>query len=450
MDVLTLCLRYIVSRKIAIVSLFFIMVGVTANIVVVAVMDGFQERIQKHLRGTESDLTISLKGPPQVDHFARVSHALRDEMAGKGGPIVALAPHHFALGLIGNQQTRPGDLLPEEQMQAVRLVGIDFEAEKTVLPFERMLTVGQGGSDGLRPEDAHLQMSPEDLAEPFRPRPVPGVIIGSSLAKALRIKPGDKIQLLSGELRTGDDGKSEFKPNNIGFEVLGCFDSGRDDYDMTYVYLSRRDFEKLKWGDSKAGHFDCRTIQAKIVDSSKVAEVKEALAARHPYLSIGTWEEKNITLLAAVRSEKAMIVIILFFIIGIAAGSILGILYMMVIEKTRDIGILRSMGLSARRVIGVFVGCGSILGAVGASAGLALGLLIVNNINAIKDWLAGWPFYVEVFSEKIYRFKEIPVKLVPSWYLGTVIAAFLLAVLAGVIPAFTAARLDPVRCLKDD
>lgn len=451
MDVLTLCLRYIVSRKIAIVSLFFIMVGVTANIVVVAVMDGFQERIQKHLRGTESDLTISLNGPPQVDHFARVARELEGEMTTNGGPIVALAPHHFALGLVGSQQTKAETLLPEEQMQAVRIVGIDFELEKSVLPFERMLRVGEdGSSDGLRPEDAKLAMTAEDLADPFRPRPVPGVILGSSLARALRIRPGDKIQLLSGELRTGSDGKSEFKPNNIGFEVLGCFDSGRDDYDMTYVYVSRRDFEKLKWGDTPGSHFDCRTIQAKLVDPAKVAEVKEALVARHPNLTIGTWEEKNGTLLAAVRSEKAMIVIILFFIIGIAAGSILGILYMMVIEKTRDIGILRSMGLSSRRVVGVFVGCGSILGVVGSSAGLALGLLIVKNINAIKTWLAGPPFHVEVFSEKIYRFKEIPVKLVPEWYLGTVLAAFLLAVLAGVIPAFTAARLDPVRCLKDD
>ena len=113
-----------------------------------------------------------------------------------------------------------------------------------------------------------------------------------------------------------------------------------------------------------------------------------------------------------------MIVIILFFIIGIAAGSILGILYMMVIEKTRDIGILRSMGLSSRRVVAVFVGCGAVLGIIGSSAGLALGLAIVRNINAIKDWLAGWPFYFEVFNPKVYRFKDIPTKLVPEWVAG--------------------------------
>ena len=112
-DVLALTLRYIVSRKVAIVSLFFIMVGVMANIVVQAVMDGFQERIKSHLRGTESDLNFWVLELP-ADHFARVQQKLADEMSSRGGPIEALAPHHFALGIVGNQQVRPG-FWPEDQ-----------------------------------------------------------------------------------------------------------------------------------------------------------------------------------------------------------------------------------------------------------------------------------------------------------------------------------------------
>jgi lipoprotein-releasing system permease protein len=450
-DVLSLCLRYIVSRKIAIVSLFFIMVGVTANIVVVAVMDGFQDRIKSHLRGTESDLTVSFDGVLPFNQFERVKQELASDFASAGGPIASLAPHHFTLGIVGNQTTREG-LWPEDQMQAVRIVGIDYDLEKTVVPFGRMLT-------DLRPEDAALKMAPEDLEDPFRERSIPGVIIGTSLARALKLLPGDRFQILTGELRSanetqpahpGQPAAPDFKPNNLPFQLLGCFDSGRDDYDMTFVYLSLKDFERLKWGESEASHPDCRSVQVSLADPSKVAEVKAALAEKHPRLRFVSWEDKNQTLLAAVRSEKAMIVIILFFIIGIAAGSILGILYMMVIEKTRDIGILRSMGLSGRRVVGVFVGCGAILGLIGSSAGLALGLVIVKNINPIKTWLAGWPLYFEVFDEKIYRFKEIPTKIVPEWVYGTALAALALAIVAGVIPALTAARLDPVRCLKDD
>ena len=297
-----------------------------------------------------------------------------------------------------------------------------------------------------------MRLSKEDLAGP-----IPGAFGArrdhrkQSRQGAQGQAGGQALGRRRGKQKTTEQGQTEFKPNNLGFELPGCFDSGREDYDMTFVYMSRPDFERLKWGDSQVAHQDCRTVQAKVTDSTKVAELKEALMKRHPGLGIGTWEEKNPTLLEAVESEKSMIVIILFFIIGIAAGSILGILYMMVIEKTRDIGILRSMGLSSRRVVAVFVSCGAVLGILGSTAGLALGLAIVRNINPIKDWLAGWPFYFEgVLNPKVYRFKDIPTVLVPEWVAGTVIAAFLLAVLAGVIPAVTAARLDPVRCLKDD
>ena len=122
---------------------------------------------------------------------------------------------------------------------------------------------------------------------------MPGLVIGSSLARALKLRRGDRLQLITGDFRTDSRGNSEFKPNNLGFELLGCFDSGRDDYDMTYVYLSRPDFERLKWGDSPEPRPDCRSVQVRIADSSKVAEVKEALSQRHPSLIIGTWEEKN-------------------------------------------------------------------------------------------------------------------------------------------------------------
>src|SRR5262245_40859282 len=107
------------------------MVGVTANIVVIAVMDGFQNRIQSHLRGTESDLSISVAGTLPVEHFARVKEELKGEMADAGGPVVAFAPHHFELGIIANQQAGEG-IIPQDQRHAVRIVGIEYELEKQV------------------------------------------------------------------------------------------------------------------------------------------------------------------------------------------------------------------------------------------------------------------------------------------------------------------------------
>jgi lipoprotein-releasing system permease protein len=144
-----------------------------------------------------------------------------------------------------------------------------------------------------------------------------------------------------------------------------------------------------------------------------------------------------------------MIVIILSFIILIAAGSIMGILVMMVIEKTRDIGVLRSMGMSAARTTAVFWTAGSTLGFLGVGLGLAGGVAIVKNLNAITDWLHD-SFGVEVFNSKIYKFKEIPAALLPEWVAGVAIGAFLCAVVASLIPAWYASRLDPVKCLKHE
>ena len=172
-------------------------------------------------------------------------------------------------------------------------------------------------------------------------------------------------------------------------------------------------------GRQRAPHPDCRSVQARIVDASRSREVKEALgaASRADFVS---WEDKNQTLLAAVRSEKAMIVIILFFIIGIAAGSILGILYMMVIEKTRDIGILRSMGLSGRRVVAVFVGCGAILGLIGSSAGLALGLPSSRTSTRSRRGSRAGRSTSRCSTRRSTGSSDIPTKLVPEWVLGTV------------------------------
>ncbi len=443
MDVLTLCLRYIRSRKIAIVSLIFVAIAVTANIVVIAVMDGFQARIETHLRGIESDLTIQMGGDfLPINHLKAVSDELAGEMASNGGPIEHLSPHLQCWGLSASAVDF-GHSTVQTHYHPVKLLGIDYADEIQVVPFRKLLVE-------LRSQDSHLRIPDADLADPFRERAVPGVLIGTSLATAMGLRLGDTLQILTGRLRSenGNPNNTTFAHQNLAFQLVGCFDTGRDDYDMTYVYMTRTDFARLHWGANPPPHEDCKTVQARLRDGLDLKKTADQLKAAHPRLTILTWEDQAGRLMAAVRSEKAMIVIIIFFIIAVAAGSILGILYMMVIEKTRDIGILRSMGLSRLRVIGVFMGCGTVLGGIGSAAGLGLGLLIVRNINAIKDFLGR--FGIEVFSEKVYGFKEIPTKLLPEWVAGTVIVAVLLSILAGVIPAALAARLDPVRCLKDE
>lgn len=437
MDVLTLVLRYVSSRRVSFWAMLFVAIGVAANTVVVSVMDGFQDRVKAHVRGTESDLTLSIRGYAVTRHLAEVERVLGGEMEKAGGDVVALAPHRQALGMVANTRAIGGS-----KQLPVRITGIDFRREAAVIPLRRMMT------ENLRPEHAHLRAPDAVLDDPFADQVVPGLMMGTSLADALDLRIGDDVQVVSVTLKNNEQGETTFASSNKTFRLVACFDSGREDYDSLYVYMTSHDFGNAVYGGDKTRP-DCSTVQAKVADPSKVQEVKRRLAASYPTLEVVTWEEKNRTLLGAIKVEKMIIVIILFFIIAVAAGSILGILNMMVSEKRKDIGILRSMGMSSRRVTLVFLGCGAFIGLVGSVLGTVLGLLIAANVNAIKDFLARPPLNIEVFSAEIYRFKDIPTRMEPEWIGGVALGAFLLATLAGAISAAAAARLDPVRCLKD-
>ncbi len=142
-----------------------------------------------------------------------------------------------------------------------------------------------------------------------------------------------------------------------------------------------------------------------------------------------------------------MLNILLFMIIAVAGFGILAIFFMIVVEKTRDVGILKSLGASSRGIMGIFLGYGLSLGFVGAGVGLTIGLLFVHYINQIRDaieWITGQP----VFDPAIYYFYEIPTIVDLFTISWIVLGALMIAVLASVLPAFRAARLHPVEALR--
>jgi lipoprotein-releasing system permease protein len=164
-------------------------------------------------------------------------------------------------------------------------------------------------------------------------------------------------------------------------------------------------------------------------------------------VSIRTWEEKQGLLLSAVEVETAILNVLLFMIIAVAGFGILAIFYMIVVEKTRDIGILKSLGASSSGVMSIFLSYGLGLGFVGSSAGVVLGLLFVRYINEIEDVLS-WITGRKVFDEKIYYFFEIPTSVNPWMVFWVAAGATGIAVLASILPARRAARLHPVRALR--
>jgi lipoprotein-releasing system permease protein len=163
--------------------------------------------------------------------------------------------------------------------------------------------------------------------------------------------------------------------------------------------------------------------------------------------TVRTWEQKPGPLLAAVDIESAILNVLLFLIIAVAGFGILAIFYMIVVEKTRDIGILKALGAGSGGVMSIFLSYGLALGIVGSGVGVVLGLLFVRYINVIESWIT-WLLGRKVFDERIYYFPSIPTSVNPWMVVWVAIGAMTIAVLASVLPARRAARLHPVEALR--
>ena len=191
------------------------------------------------------------------------------------------------------------------------------------------------------------------------------------------------------------------------------------------------------------------TVQIKLKDDADpavaVALLKEAFPAER--FSVGTWESKQGPLLAAVDMETTILNVLLFLIVAVAGFGILAIFYMIVVEKTRDIGILKALGAGSRGILTIFLSYGLSLGIVGAGVGCVLGLLFVRHINEVEKFIS-WLTGRKVFDERIYYFPEIPTRVDPLTVVFVACGAVAIAVAASVLPARRAAGLHPVRALR--
>lgn len=260
------------------------------------------------------------------------------------------------------------------------------------------------------------------------------------LHKVMLVQPGDDIVLST--VTVG-------KPPEIvkmNATVVDSFRSGMNEYDTSVVLMNIKELQKNR---GMQLHDAITSIHIRLKNYDDAPKAIAALQGAFPpgMVTIKTWEEKQGLLLSAVEVETAILNVLLFLIITVAGFGILAIFYMIVVEKTRDIGILKSLGASSNGVMSIFLYYGLGLGIVGSSAGVVLGLLFVRYINQIEDGLS-WVTGRKVFNEKIYYFFEIPTYVNPVMVLSVALGAIGIAVLASILPARRAARLHPVRALR--
>ncbi|MBX3414996.1 MAG: ABC transporter permease [Pirellulales bacterium] len=279
-----------------------------------------------------------------------------------------------------------------------------------------------------------------------------GVVLGIALssfrdhagAERFLVVPGNDVKLSFPSAGTPPKIEGDF------FTVVDLYESKMSEYDASLVFVPLRELQRLRGMiDPRTGVGLVSSIQIKLKNEKEINLVRDKLRGTFPpeVYGIFTWRDKQGPLLAAVDMEVAILNVLLFLIIAVAGFGILAIFFMIVVEKTRDIGILKSLGASGPGVMGIFLGYGLSLGIVGAGAGLVMGLLFVIYINEIADVLAFFTGH-KVFDPSIYYFYRIPTLIDPLTVAWVVAGAIAIAVMASILPARRAARLHPVEALR--
>jgi lipoprotein-releasing system permease protein len=283
-----------------------------------------------------------------------------------------------------------------------------------------------------------------------------GIIIGKGLISQYQAQdhadrflaiPGDDVQITVPSAATA---AAPLRGISRPFTVVDVYESKMSEYDSQFVFVPLRELQDMRGmidPSTKVGNITSIQISLKNEAEGELVRDKLRAAFRNQLYQVSTWKDKQGSLLTAVALEQSILNILLFLIIAVAGFGILAIFYMIVVEKTRDIGVLKSLGASRQGIMGIFLGYGLSLGTVGAGAGLGLGLLIVYYINEIRDALE-WITGTKVFDPSIYYFFRIPTIVEPLTVAWVVLGSIAIAVLASVLPARRAARLHPVEALR--
>jgi lipoprotein-releasing system permease protein len=405
------------------ISIGGVMVGVAALIATLAVMTGFKEDLRDKILGTNSHIVITDRTRDEIPDYPK----LVDE-AKKVPHVVAATPFIFRQVLLSS----------DTNVFGVVLRGIDPETEAQVTEIGKNIV--EGRLEYLtNPPDSALPDEGIGETEGDPQKILPGIIIGRELAGRLGAFVGDRINIVSPVGKEGTSiGKSltgpmGFTPKIRKFRVVGIFDSGMYEYDSSLAYISIKEAQNFfNLPDVVTG------IEVKVDDifiADRVAQQIEA-HLNFPYQA-RDWMKLNRNLFSALQLEKMMMFIILVLIILVASFNIVSTLTMTVVEKSREIAILKAMGATRESIMRIFMLEGVIIGLVGVVFGTPLGLAVC--------WVLQ-KFYT--LPADIYYISHLPVKIHALDVFLVSSAAVLIGFLATLYPSWQAAKLDPAEALR--
>jgi len=406
-------LRYLKAKRkqtfisiITIISVVGVAVGVMTLIVVLAVMSGFEKTIKEKILGTKAHLVVLKARQQGMDHYQEVLNEV-EQVRG----VVSATPFIYGEGMLSS----------ESNVQGVILNGIHPDRVGKVTELARNMKAGllqdlKGEADS------------------------PGIILGVELAKNLGVSLNDAIQVIS---PLGTLTPMGMMPKMKRFRVVGIFHSGLYEFDIKFAYISIESAQKFFNMNSRVTGIDIKTNNIyRVKEIGK--EIRQKLG--FPFWT-QDWMDMNRNLFSALKLEKIAMFILLVLIVLVAAFNIISTLIMVVMEKNKDIAILKSMGASSVGILKIFFIEGGVIGVVGTALGTILGLSMAFNLDKIVSFLENL-FGFKILSPDVYYIEKFPSQVNPMDVGLIIITAILISLLATLYPSWRASKLDPAEALR--
>ena len=414
---LLLALRYLRPKRtfvsvITLISVLGVTLGVAVLIIVISVMSGFDRQLRDKILGFSPHLRVTnpnrtMKGYQAVMRLISTNQYVK-----------AVAPYVLAQVLV---ETQPES--GQSQVGAPWLRGIDPKLELKLSTLPTNIVEGKF--------DVHDR----------------GVLVGSEFARNMGLAVGDRLLIYSprelNKLRENQKKERQEAVLPDEYEVRGIFDVGYFEYNVSFIVTSLEDAQDLYVLDESVHGLE---VSLKDAYQAPLAQ-RQLMNALGPEFRVTTWMEENASILGALLVEKNVMFYLLFFIMIVAALCILSALITFVVQKTREIGMLKALGATDLQVSGLFLSQSAFVGAVGDLAGFGLGMLALSYRNEFLHFMNRLTGF-ELFPASIYGFSELPSLIVPRDIALICGSALVICLFGGVIPAWRAGRLQPVAALR--